>query len=247
MRKIYSALLILFLMGSAASMLNAQSQGELYCTVTLEGQNRNRTVDGAVNLECGAGVHSAPFGNWGVASNYGGVTDTDQFRGWKWLDGPSTKKQWNSCTTAVAQYHPPNPAYYNANGHTTQASSATVTHGVYSYRYSGNQCPQYLDPDDSPPPGCSNMSGVSVSQSSNYMTVYELDAPDSDDLVETLYFPGTSLTLGSCNYEGCPERTSSWVDMTSSTSSSADVEAELRMKASAQVEGYCDTGDWDWD
>ena len=91
------------------------------------------------------------------------------------------------------------------------------------------------------------MSGVSVSQSSNYMTVYELDRPDSDDLVETLYFPGTSLTLANCNYEGCPERTSSWVDMSSSTSSTVDVEADLRMKAKAQIEGYCDTGDWNWD
>lgn len=246
MREIYRMLLVLSIMGAAASMLNAQSQGELYCTVTLEGQNRNRTVAGAVNVECGAGVHSAPFGNWGVSSNYGGVTDTDQFRGWKHEDGPPTKKQWNSCTTSVAQYHPPNCAYYNASGCKTQASSATVNHGVYSYRYSGNQCPQTLAPDNPPLPGCSNMSGVSVTKSSNYMTVYELDWPDGDDLVETLYFPGTSVTLGSCNYEGCPKRTTGWVDMTSSTSSSADVEAELRMTARAQVEGHCDTGDWDW-
>ena len=247
MRKFNSILLIpiFILVVTSSAMLHA---GELYCTVTLKGQNRNRTVAGAVNVECGAWPHSAPFGNWGVFSNYGGVKDTDQFRGWKWLDGPSTKKQWNSCTTSVPKYHPPNCDYYNANGCTTQASSATVTHGVYSYRYSGNQCPQYLDPDDPPPPGCSNMSGVSISQSSNYMTVYELDRPDSDDLVETLYFPGTSVTLGSCNYDGCPERTSSWADMSSSSDAWADVEAELRMKAKAQVEGYCDTGgEWDWD
>lgn len=247
MRKFNSILLIpiLILVVTSSAMLHA---GELYCTVTLKGQNRNRTVAGAVNVECGAWPHSAPFGNWDVFSNYGGVKDTDQFRGWKWLDGPPTKKQWNSCTTSVPKYHPPNCAYYNANGCTTQASSATVTHGVYSYRYSGNQCPEYLDPDNPPPPGCSNMSGVSVTQSSNYMTVYELDRPDSDDLVETLYFPGTSVTFGSCNYEGCPERTSSWADMSSSSDAWADVEAELRMKAKAQVEGYCDTGgEWDWD
>ena len=249
MKKFHFTLLIplflLVLVVASSAILHAS--GELYCTVTLKGQNRNRTVAGAVNVECGAGIHSAPFGNWGVSSNYGGRTDTDQFRGWEDEDGPPTKLQWNSCTTTVAQYHPPNCAYYNANGCTTQASSATVTHGVYSYRYAGNQCPQTLDPDDPPLPGCSNMSGVSVTQSNNTMALYELDAPDNDDLVERLYFPSTSVTLGSCNYWGCPERTSSWVDMTGSSTSSADVEAELRMKAKAQVEGYCNTGDWDWD
>ena len=247
MRKFNATLLIPIFILWVASSAMLHASGELYCTVSLEGQNCNRTVAGAVNVECGAGIHSAPFGNWGVSSNYGGITDTDQFRGWSDEDGPPTKLQWNSCTTEVAEYHPAYCDYYNANNCNTQASSASVTHGVYSYRYGGNQCPQFLDPDNPPPPGCSNMSGVSVRQSNNTMRLYELDSPDSDDPVENLYFPATSVTLGSCNYEGCPQRTSSWVDMTGSSSSTAHVEAELRMKGKAQVEGYCDTGDWDWD
>ncbi len=90
-------------------------------------------------------------------------------------------------------------------------------------------------------PGCSQAAG-SVSQTNNYMTIYELDW-DGSDLVETLYFPGTSVTLTGCNYEGCPEQTSDWVEVTRSSSSSVQVEAKLRMKASAYLEGSCD---WNW-
>ena len=80
------------------------------------------------------------------------------------------------------------------------------------------------------------------------MTLYELDGKirsirfDGDDLIETLYFPGTSVTLTNCTKEGCPEKTSSWVRMTSSTDSTKIIEAELRMKASA----YYEACDWSW-
>ncbi len=75
------------------------------------------------------------------------------------------------------------------------------------------------------------------------MTLYELDAPDQDDLIETLYFLSTSATLSSCDHDGCPERKSGWVDMSSSTSSAAIVEAQLRMKVFARIYGACD---WHW-
>ena len=249
MRRLHFIFLILTLAGIRAAALHAQTQGELYCTVTASGQNRNRTVAGEVNVECGAPPHSAPFGNWGVSSNYSRkVKDTDQFRGWKWEDGPWTKRQWNSCTTRKPEFQAPDCAYYNASNCWTQSSSSVVTHGSFSYRYTGNQCPRFLDPDNPPPSGCSTLTGHVVEQTSNNMTLYELDKPDSDDLVETLYFPGTSVTLRNCSYGGCPEQTSGWVDMDWSSSSAAEVEADLRMKVRAQVEGYCDTGgDWDWD
>ncbi len=114
-----------------------------------------------------------------------------------------------------------------------------------SYRTAVTEC---LDPlffiFTGPPatPGCSQAAGP-VSQTNNYMTLYELDWPDKDDLVETLYFPATSVDFTGCGYDGCPEQTSDWVKMSSSTSSTAKVEAELRIKASAQVQGYCD---WYW-
>ena len=83
---------------------------------------------------------------------------------------------------------------------------------------------------------------MTVGQASNHMSLYELDRGDGNSLVETLYFPGTSVTLTGCTKEGCPEKTTGWVSMTSSTSSTARVEAELRMKARA----YFQACDWSW-
>lgn len=120
MRNFRSALLVLtFLLVAHSGILSAQVFGEEACVITLEGQNRNRTVAGAINVECGPfsispEIHSAPFGNWGVSSNYSSrVQDTDQFRGWKHEDGPLTKRQWNSCTTAKIKFKAPNCEYYS--------------------------------------------------------------------------------------------------------------------------------------
>ena len=255
MRKICFALWVLTFVVASTSILNAQN--DLYCAVTYEGQNRNRTVAGEVNVECGFAYepHSAPFGNWGVNSFYGDKTDTDQFRGWKWEDGPSTKRHWNSCTTRVPKYRAPNCDYYNANGCTTQSRSETVTHGIVTFR-SANQCPQNLDPDNPQPTGCANWSSATVRVGNNNMELFELDSVtggrtgNDDDHVENLYFPSTSVTFTNCSYHGCPEKTSAWKQMTGSSSSSADVRAELRMKAKAQVVGYCanaTSSDWNWD
>lgn len=226
---------LVFLLAAGGGSMDAQAS-EQTCVIVLTGQNRARTVAGVIDQECGGGWHSAPFGNWGVSSNYGPTRDTDQFRGWKHLDGPSTKRQWNSCTSF---YPPPDCDYYNSNHCRTQQSYSTVTHGTMVYRTSVEECTP--DVPGAPPTtyyGCQDQGG-SVGQTSNYMTLYELDW-DGDDLVETLYFPGTSATLTGCDYDGCPEKTSGWVDMTRSTSSEAIVEAELRMKARAYLEGSCD-------
>ena len=240
-----------FLLVFAASDLPAQSTDEEVAIITLTGQNRNRTVAGTVNTECGGG-HSAPFGNWGVASNYGDISDTTQFRGWKYDGGESWKHQWNSCTTAVSEFLPPNCSYYNDNECLTQRSSGTNTHGVLAYRTSSTPCPTPGTSGNEEGRGCLVFEGVRVFQSSNHMTLYELDgwngiglgnrSADGHDLVETLYFPGTSATLTGCTHDGCPEQTTGWVDMTSSSSSSARVEADLRMKAKATLHGFCD---WD--
>lgn len=245
MRNVSISLLIMpLLLVSLSGVLHAQNDGEQVCIVTLIGQNRNRTVAGAVNTECDernpVQWHDPPWGNWGVSSNYGKKDDTDQFRGWKWKDGPSTKKQWNSCTTNREKFRARNCAYYNASNCTKQASSSVVVHGQMQYRRSSRPCPKHRSV---PTDGCKYAGVQPVSQSPNYMTLYELDSPDSDDLVETLYFPGTSLTLTGCTHSGCPEKTTNWLSMTSSTSAATDVRAQLRMKAKARLDSFCD---WDW-
>lgn len=240
--KFHFALLILaWVAASVTGTLPAQSTDEEIAIITLTGQNRNRTVAGAVNEECGGDGHSAPFGNWGVASNYGDITDTDQFRGWSWQDGPATKLQWNSCTTAVEEFRAPNCSYYNANSCSTQKSSAVVTHGVMTFKTSSTPCPIPGTVGNEQGNGCLVFEGENVSQTTNFMTVYELDW-NGNDLVETLYFPSTSVTLTGCTHNECPEKTTGWSNMTSDTSPPSQVEAEFRMKARATLHGFCD---WD--
>ena len=238
----FSLLVLAFLL--VHTTVTAQGSSEEACIIVLKGENRNRTVAGAVNTECGP-AHSAPFGNWGVDSNYGDRNNTDQFRGWLNLDGPPTKQQWNSCTTNNENFWPPNCSYYNAYSCTRQSSSAVVQHGQIAFRGLSNPCPP-PSPIWPPPPssfnGCAGQTGKVVGQASNYMTLYELDW-DGDDKIEKLNFPGTTVTLTGCTKEGCPQRTTDWVQMTSSTSSTAIIGAKLRMKASAYIEGSCG---WNW-
>ncbi len=249
----FSLSILAFLLVSTADVLLAQ-YGYEACIVVLQGQNRNRTVDGEIDTECGP-VHSAPWGNWGVNSNYGPTRDTSQFQGWYHADGPRTKLQWNSCTTKIpfslksCIYHnaprPGSPSHYCE----MQRSNGVVTHGTLKYRYSYRPCPPPWWPTQ--PSDFSGCRGTkTVGQGSNFMTLYELDgwfgstetSGDGNDLIETLYFPGTSLTLTNCTKEGCPEKTTGWVRKTRDTHRDRIVEAELRMKASA----YYEACDWSW-
>ena len=242
----FSLLFLTFVTATLADVLPAQ-YGYEACVVVLQGQNRNRKVAGAVGTECGP-VHSAPWGNWGVNSNYGPTQDTSQFPGWYHADGPLRKLQWNSCTTKIpfslksCIYHNAPRAGSPSHYCEMQASDHIATHGTLKYRYSYRPCPPPWWPPH--PSGFNGCRGTkTVGQSSNFMTLYELDGPfDSDDLIETLYFPGTSITLTGCTKEGCPEKTTGWVRKTRDTHRDRIVEAELRMKASA----YYEECDWSW-
>jgi hypothetical protein len=60
--------------------------------------------------------------------------------------------------------------------------------------------------------GCLSLNGQTLTIQNNFLTVYEMDVPDSDDLVQTLYYPdvsvnlnctvGTCLAVGDNNYDG---------------------------------------------
>ena len=244
-----------FLLASAGSVPAPAS--EQACVIVLEGRNRNRTVAGAVNVECGhpEETHTAPFGNWAVSSNYSHLLeDGNQFRGWKPVDDRLTKQHWNSCTTAEEEYRAPDCDLYNAPGPEgscrTQSSSA-----------SRNARPHVLpDPDlDAELPGrrrlprlrqrttAAGSRGLGNASRQLHDPVRARRrsggiAGDGHDRVAALRFPGVSVTLTDCGYDGCPEQASGWVESeaAASSSSSAQVEAELRMRARAYLEGYCD-------
>lgn len=220
-------------------VLSAQSAYET-CDVTIVGENRGRYVAGDISAECPSGLHSlsGPWGNWGVRSNYGGIRDSDQFKGWHAEDN---KLQWNSCTTDQVRYPLGNSKFYNASNHTAQASPSTAQHGVKKIRVHVQECPSVDRPGslDDELQGCSQENGYRI-KGSNHMEIKELDHPDGDSAVDHLYFPSTSVTLSNCDESGCTGGTTDWVSETSSEVSAAIVRAKLRMRVSALKENFCD-------
>ena len=202
-------------------VLLAQHDEEM-CIIMFTEQNRSRTVAGTIDVECpGFTFHDPPFGNWGVISTFADeVEDEDQFRGWKHKDGCKTKLQWNSCTTHT-KFEPGQCDYYNSYDCETQYSPEVVTHGrsIYLGITRKQSCMEY--------------DGVTVPLESNFMELYELDSPDKDEFIERLTFPRTELRFEGCRHEKCPEITTEWMTVESSSSTTVQVEAELRITVQA--------------
>jgi len=175
------------------------------CELSVSGVNKNRKAYGPLDQECSA--PRAPWGNWGVTSNYGHKRDADQFEGWHWTD---SKYQWNSCT--FHEYAPPNCNYYNYSNCTQQITynpSAVNVHGTTGISLAVD-CPHDTDGDGvCDAGGCSDV--WSYSSGTNWMTVYELDDWfGGDDLVQSMYFPSLSVDL-SCDVWGCDSAGGNWV------------------------------------
>ena len=105
------------------------------CEVKFSVLNTDRYVYGPVETECPGGIHSAPFGNWGVKTETSDKKDGHQFDGWchdhrvinesvppgvrgryKTYCGDDWY-EWNSCTTNQL-YATPNSDFYNYNNDT---------------------------------------------------------------------------------------------------------------------------------
>ncbi len=190
------------------------------CRLSVAGLNRNRRVLGNVNAECPHPLHSAPFGNWGVTSNFGPKINGHQFQGWcqnlrvcdnrgncfnacgdRWFE-------WNSCTDHP-DFRPPNCTLYNAKDCTEQESPLGVN--VMSTRTVDVpvRCPLDTTGDGQfDRGGCADVTSWSPGQ--NFMSLYELDPATPDELVQTLYFPPTPVAL-TCNVLGCAAAGSEWV------------------------------------
>ena len=186
----------------------------------MAGLNRNRRVFGPVHTECPGQLHTAPFGNWGVASNFGGVRNGHQFQGWC-HDTPICDNngncstdcrdgwyEWNSCTD-IPQFQPPNCTLYNDSDCTAQMSPLGVN--VMSTRTLDIpvRCPMDLDNDGvADAGGCRDVR--QARNGDNFMSLYELDPLTGNDLVQTLYFPPTPVPLD-CSVTYCPPAGSDWV------------------------------------
>lgn len=205
----------------AAVLLLAASLEAQVCRLSVAGLNRNRRVIGDVNAECpNQPLHSAPFGNWGVTSNFGPKVNGRQFEGWcqnqricdnngfcrtacgdRWFE-------WNSCTDHPL-FRAPNCTLYNDKDCTEQVTTRgenVLGTQTVEVRVS---CPLDLNGDGvADAGGCRDVPSYEHGQ--NFMSLYELDPLTGDELVQTLYFPATPVPL-SCSAVSCPAAGSNWV------------------------------------
>jgi uncharacterized protein (TIGR03437 family) len=190
------------------------------CRLSVAGLNQSRRVAGPVSAECPAPLHTAPFGNWGVTSNFGPKLDGHQFDGWchntQICDNLSVCRtecrdgwyEWNSCTDHFL-FRPPNCTLYNANDCTEQVSTTGINVLGTQTVDLPVSCPVDVDGDGTADGGgCSDIK--SYSHGTNYMSIYELDPGTADELVQTLYFPQT-LVNTNCGVWNCPPAGSQWV------------------------------------
>ena len=119
--------------------LGASDAGAQVCRLSVAGLNRARRVMGPIAAECpGPGViHTAPFGNWGVTSNFGRVQNGHQFQGWCHdtyvcdnegncrTDCDDGWYEWNGCTDHP-RFRAPNCHLYNTVGCMEQVSTTGV-------------------------------------------------------------------------------------------------------------------------
>jgi uncharacterized protein (TIGR03437 family) len=190
------------------------------CRVQVSGINRDRRVMGAVHAECPPTVHTVPFGNWGVTSNFGQKLDGHQFQGWchntRVCDNQGNCRdecrdgwyEWNSCTD-ITQWAPPNCTLYNDANCTQQATTTgTNVHGSHSVDLRVN-CPSDTNGDAvADQGGCADIQ--TYSSGTNFMSLYEMDPGTTDDLIQTVYYPESVLNM-TCDVWGCSPVSSPWL------------------------------------
>lgn len=192
------------------------------CTVRYETVNKDRYVYGRIDTEC-SGIHSKPFGNWGVDTEASNRIDGRQFEGWchnvRACDRDGTCKwhcrdrwyEWNSCT-----YHawaPPLSGFYNHNNNSQQRSTRGLNaHGTGEASFPVG-CPEDTDGDSvEDRGGCIEPLRGDFEVYGHRMNLYELDGKGklrafmNDTYVETLQFPSltVSRSIASCtDVDGC--------------------------------------------
>lgn len=193
-------------------VLSVASAYAQYCMIQFNLRNADRYIWGAPwNAEC-SGLHSSPFGNFGVSSNVGDLQDSNQFPGWEYeSDGTY---EWNACKK---DYPPPNCTYYNAGSACDEQVTWAPSYGQYG-NYGGGWvhfpviCPIDWNEDGVVDTGgCLNLDGQTFRISGNFASVYELDWPDSNDFIRTMYHPDLAVTLHCPSWYYCEAVASGWV------------------------------------
>jgi uncharacterized protein (TIGR03437 family) len=207
------------------------------CRVSVAGINQNRRVSGPVHAECPVSIHTPPFGNWGVTSNFGQKGNSRQFDGWCHdsivCDNSGNCKtecrdgwyEWNSCTD-IAQYRPPNCTLYNLNCTEQISTTGINVHGTRTVDLPVS-CPVDTNGDGTPDEGgCRDL--TTFSNGANFMSLYELDPGSSDSLIQTVYFPEVPVAMD-CDVFACRSAASPWLTpiFFDSPSSPAKVYAEM--------------------
>ena len=204
----------------ALALLCAGTATGQVCRISASGVNQNRRVMGPVHAECPTSIHTPPFGNWGVTSNFGSKQDSHQFQGWCHdmqicdndgncrIDCRDGWYEWNSCTD-VRLFQPPNCTLYNAENCTQQVSTTGANvHGTRTIDVPV-RCPTDTSGDGlSDQGGCGDI--ATFSNGANFMSLYELDPATGDDLIQTLYFPERALPMA-CDIWGCAATSSEWL------------------------------------
>jgi uncharacterized protein (TIGR03437 family) len=165
-------------------------------------------------------VHSTPFGNWGVTSNYGQKGNSRQFDGWchdaRICDNSGSCRsactdgwfEWNSCTVSPF-FTAPNCTLYNAAGCTEQQTTLGINvHGTKTVDVPV-RCPIDTNGDGiADQGGCRDVREHTTG--TNFLSLYELDPVCCDELVQTVYFPSATIPL-TCDTLGCASNASQWL------------------------------------
>ena len=222
------------------------------CRLSITMLNSNRHVLGEVNTECS--WPRAPFGNWGVESNFGGRTNAFQFAGWK---GEDNLLQWDSCTSDCQRDTDYSCLWYNhdsnANGYCDdQVSNAEYSYATICVDMYGRNCPYDSNRDGSCDwGGCYGITQFSVS--GQYLTLYELDDwLGGDDYVGNLSVDSGCCTVSnlSCTPRSCYARYSQTYPTVSYYPGPLNTTANVRMRIDwgsfIDYSGICaQLGHWD--
>jgi uncharacterized protein (TIGR03437 family) len=222
------------------------------CRLSVAGLNRARKVTGPIHAECTREVvHSAPFGNWGVSSNFGSKHDGHQFDGWCHnqlscdkdgvcrLDCLDGWYEWNSCTDDSA-FAAPNCSLYNSNQCTEQVTTTGVNVHGGKYVDVPVRCPFDSNGDGAVDQGgCKDVK--SYASGTNFMSLYELDPVCCDDLVQTVYFPDTVVDL-TCDVFGCAPAGSNWVAPSAYDSPNSPVKVQAELATAVAWGEFLDNG-----